>query len=228
MGVRMRASVVDASAGVIDLTIEPRAGEGVGSASDATIAMLITCGQTASTCVDATVASAHEDDVSGLGAHAQSVWLQRTGSVGVAQREGGAEGGGDGGADGGEIPTAPICICHVSTVLPWSHRGGTHGCYSDAVEPLALLVGPGSVTRNGTLNITPTAFHNRRPQTARRGARCLPTQRSARSSSARSDADARASIMAVTISCLFSTAVFGAPLPALPPPKAAEEPATAI
>ena len=37
-------------------------------ASNATLSMLITCGQAASTCLDSTVACAHEDDVKGLAA----------------------------------------------------------------------------------------------------------------------------------------------------------------
>jgi hypothetical protein len=49
------------------------AADGVSSASDATLSMLITCGQTASTVVDSTVASAHEDDVGSVRKNAASL-----------------------------------------------------------------------------------------------------------------------------------------------------------
>ena len=49
------------------------ADEGLAAASNATLALLITCAQAASTCVDSSVASAHEDDVAGVSAHARSL-----------------------------------------------------------------------------------------------------------------------------------------------------------
>ena len=49
------------------------ADEGLAAASNATLALLITCAQAVSTCTDSTVASAHEDDVAGVTAHARSL-----------------------------------------------------------------------------------------------------------------------------------------------------------
>jgi hypothetical protein len=60
-------------------------------ASNATLSMLITCGQAASTCLDSTVACAHEDDVKGLAAHAASLHKVLTKLHGILSQRCGME-----------------------------------------------------------------------------------------------------------------------------------------
>ena len=55
------------------LSLLMAADEGTTPATDAALNMLITCAKAASTCIDATVASAYEDDADALGKHAQSL-----------------------------------------------------------------------------------------------------------------------------------------------------------